>query len=161
MQTKKSLFRHLWYSHLYSLLLLQDGCTALHLAAHNGQTAAVSLLLKKKADIEAKTNVSKPTYHDIKLHSIYLMHAIPALSNLLHECVYDLYMLAELFVARFLSGGRVDSRCSSRCSKSSSSSSSMKAPTSVCLGCTYSVYNIGNFRFQTCLSPPVISLMML
>ena len=38
---------------------VQDGSTALHLASQNGHCEVVKILLKAKADVNIKTNVSK------------------------------------------------------------------------------------------------------
>ena len=38
---------------------VQDGSTALHLASQNGHCEVVRMLLKAKADVNARTNVSK------------------------------------------------------------------------------------------------------
>ncbi len=43
---------------MYVMLWLQDGATALHLAAWNGRPSTVQLLLQKGADVNVSNHVS-------------------------------------------------------------------------------------------------------
>ena len=89
------------YSYNYFIFLVpvlqKDGCTALYVAAQEGNLPAVQLLLDKGADIEAKDKVGQTLYRNIYMNAqihIYMQVYIHIYVIYIHYIhIYVIYTL--------------------------------------------------------------------